>query len=91
MHMYGIGILSEPETTRSSLEEPLLPRQQSIPGDGRIVVGGGGAKTGEQWKEGARKARKDDQGGTPADRRLKTAQRRLSLARARQEGAETPH
>ena len=47
MHMYGIGILSEPETTRSSLEEPLLPRQQSIPGDGRIVVGGGGAKTGQ--------------------------------------------
>ena len=47
MHMYGIGVISEPETTRSSLEEPLLPRQHSVPGDGGIVVGGGGAKPGQ--------------------------------------------
>jgi hypothetical protein len=45
--MYGIGVLSEPATTRSSLEEPLLPRQHSIPGDGGIVVGGGKAKPGQ--------------------------------------------
>jgi hypothetical protein len=38
-------------------------------------------------RDHARNARQSDQGGTPADRRLKTACRRLSLARAREEGA----
>jgi hypothetical protein len=38
--MYGIGILPESVTTRSSLEEPLM-------GDGGIVIGGGGAKPGQ--------------------------------------------
>lgn len=47
MHMYGIGIISGPAPASSSLEEPLLPRQRSPPGDGGIVVGGGGAKVGQ--------------------------------------------
>lgn len=47
MHMYGIGIISEPETTRSDLEEPLLPRQRPPPGEGGIVIGGGDAKIGQ--------------------------------------------
>jgi hypothetical protein len=46
MHMYGIGILSEPAPASSSLEEPLLPRQRSPPGDGGIVIGGS-AKPGQ--------------------------------------------
>jgi len=45
--MYGIGILSESVIASSSLDEPLLPRQRSVPGDGGIVVGGGGAKPGQ--------------------------------------------
>jgi hypothetical protein len=47
MHMYGIGIISGPAPASSSLEEPLLPRQRSPPGDGGIVIGGGGAKVGQ--------------------------------------------
>ena len=52
MHMYGIGILPEPATTRSfnetyaaqNLEEPLLSGFRE---EGGIVIGGGGAAPGQ--------------------------------------------
>ena len=46
MHMYGIGIMPNPEPERSPLEEPLISSVR-LHEEGGTVVGGGGAKPGQ--------------------------------------------
>lgn len=46
MHMYGIGIMPNPEPERSLLEEPLISSER-LHEEGGAVVGGGGAKPGQ--------------------------------------------
>ena len=46
MHMYGIGIMPNPEPERSPLEEPLISSER-LHEEGGTVVGGGGAKPGQ--------------------------------------------